>query len=410
MKVISAIIILLIALCIYGCGDFGFNNPTIHFWTNREELLPYIEEFNKQHAHFKIELSFLRTLTDEFETLQNKPDLILCSLPEILINYNHFDSLDGILSDAGIEKDDVYQNLLKLGVYNGKQVFLPYSFDIPVIVFTKDNKAELPDFSLSLNDLKKQSDTFTLFQGKRLEALGFSPLWNQKFLFYTAVLLGADFRVTADNILIWDETALNSTIEYLRSWINDSMGGYASEREFSKKYVYEPPYKLVQDDKFGYRRIGFFFTTISEYYAIPQEKRKNLEFRWLHHNDGIPVNERILVFAIPSAAKNPDGARVFLKWIFKPEIQKHLIKINTLDNNACFGIANGFSILKDINKHYFPDYYPSLVGFVPPEEFLVFPNQLPEGWDKLKNEIVMSWLLEEIAKTGEISSLKEKFK
>ncbi|MBN1798282.1 MAG: hypothetical protein JW822_06880 [Spirochaetales bacterium] len=388
----------------------GFNNPTIHFWTDKEELLPYIEEFNKQHSNYKIEASFLDPLTDEFETLANKPDLILCSLPEILIHHNNFDSLDGVLSDAGITNNDVYQNLLKPGVYNGKQVFLPFSFDIPVIVFTRYDKDEFPEFSLSLNDLKTQSDKFTQFQGKRLKALGFSPLWNQEFLFYTAVLYGADFRVTADNILIWDETALNSGLEYLRAWINNSMGGFLVEREFSKKYVYEPLYKLVQDNKFGYYRIGYFFSTISEYYAIPYEKRKNLEFRWLQLDNKIPASENILVFAIPSGAKNPDGARMFLKWIFKPETQKHQITMNTLYNNVCFGIANGFSILKDLNRHYFPDYYPFLVGFIPFEDSLVFPNQLPVGWEKLKNEIIMSWFWEEIARSGEISSLKEKFK
>jgi ABC-type glycerol-3-phosphate transport system substrate-binding protein len=410
MKVIQLIIILLCVLCIYGCGVFNIGNPTIHFWTNREEFLPYIEEFNKQHTHYKVELSLLRTLNDEFLSLQNKPDLILCSLPEILIDHNNFDSLDGILSEAGIENDEVYQNLLKIGVYNGNQVLLPYSFDIPAIVFTKFDKENLPDFSLSLDDLKKQSAKFTVFQGRRLKALGFSPLWNHKFLFYTSMLFGADFRYTADNILIWDENALNSAVDYLRTWINDELGGYAVEREFSKKYIYEPPYKLVQDNKFGYYRIGFFFTTISEYYEIPQQKRKNLEFRWLHYNDKIPVTEKILVFAVPSGSKNSEGARAFLKWILKPEIQKQLVKIYTLHDHPYFGIANGFSIIKDINKHYFPDYYPFLIGFVPPENSLVFPNQLPADWDKLKNEIIMNWLLEEIARTAKISSLKEKFK
>jgi ABC-type glycerol-3-phosphate transport system substrate-binding protein len=410
MKVSAINIILILSLCIYGCGIINFSNPTIHLWTNKEEILPFVEEFNKSQTNVKIEATFMPTLSEDFETLQNKPDLIFYSLPEIVIHEHIFEALNGVLSDAGINKDEVYQNLLKLGEYRDAQKFLPFSFDIPIIVFRKQNEEIRDDFSLSLKDLRKFTASATTVQNKALKGLGFSPLWNQEFLFYTALLFGTDFRVTADNIVVWDENALTSSIAYLRSWINESAGSYSREREFSKKYVYEPMYKLIQDNKFGYYRISYYFSAISEYFTVPQDQRKNLDFRWLTYNNKIAVPERILVFAVPAGAKNSGGARVFLKWVFNPSVQEKMIKIGQVNNYDTFGIANGFSIIKHINEHYLPEYYPLLIGLMPPEEYLVFPNPLPRNWEKIKKETILPWLSDEIAKTGEISSLKEKFK
>jgi ABC-type glycerol-3-phosphate transport system substrate-binding protein len=410
MKAYLIIILLFLLLCIYGCGLVNFNNPTIRFWTNKEEVLPYIEEFNRQHPNYKIEITYLPSLTEDFVTLKEKPDLILYPIPGTIINENQFESLDNIIASAGINKEDTYQKLLKQGVYEERQKFLPFSFDIPVIVFRKQNDQGVSqDFSIDLKDFKNLSDSLTTVQGRRLKTLGFSPLWNSEFLYYLAVIFGADFKDAAQNILSWDENALTSTVEYLRTWIQGSMQGIFSEREFSKKYVYGPMYKLVQDKELGFYRISFFFSTISDYFAIAEEERKNLDFRWLSYDNEIPVNERTLSFAIPKGAKNPDGARFFLSWIYNPMIQKSLIKMNRVNNYGTFGIANGFSILKKLNEHYLPDYYPLLIGLVPPEKYLLFSNQLPLNWEKIKKEIILSWLIEEIGKNGPISPLKDKF-
>ncbi len=352
----------------------------------------------------------MQTLSEDFETMQNKPDLIFYSLPEIVAYEHIFEALNGVLSDAGIGKDDVYQGLLKSGRYRDAQKILPFSFDIPIIVFRKQNEEVRDDFSMSLKELRKFTVSATVVQNQALKGLGFSPLWNQEFPFYTAMLFGTDFRVTADNILVWDENALTSSIEYLRSWINESAGSYNREREFTKKYVYEPMYKLIQDNKFGFFRISYYFSTISEYLGIPQEQRKNLDFRWLTYNNKIAVPERMLVFAVPAGTKNSGGARTFLKWALSPSIQERMINISHVNNYNMFGIANGFSIIKHINEHYLPEEYPLLIGLMPPEEYLVFPNPLPRNWEKVRKEIILPWLIDETAKSGGISSLKEKFK
>jgi ABC-type glycerol-3-phosphate transport system substrate-binding protein len=410
MKLPVITIILILCLCIYGCGIINFSNPTVRLWTNKEEILPFVEEFNNSHTDMKIEATFMQTLSEDFETMQNKPDVIFYSLPEIVAYEHVFESLNGVLSDAGIEKDDVYRGLLKSGQYRDAQKFLPFSFDIPIIVFRKQNEEIRDNFSVSLAELRKLTASSTVVQKNTLKGLGFSPLWNQEFPFYTAMLFGTDFRVTADNILVWDENALSSSIEYLRSWITESAGSYNREREFSKKYVYEPMYKLIQDNKSGFFRIGYYFSTTSEYFAVPQEQRKNLDFRWLTYNNKVAVPERLLVFAIPTGAKNSGGAHTFLNWVFSPSIQERMINISHVNNYGTFGIANGFSIIKPINEHYLPEEYPLLIGLMPPEEYLVFPNPLPRNWDKVKKEIILPWLVDEIAKTGGISSLKEKFK
>jgi hypothetical protein len=74
-----------------------------------------------------------------------------------------------------------------------------------------------------------------------------------------------------------------------------------------------------------------------------------------------------------------------------------------------FGIGEGFSSLAMVNETYFPSVYPALVGHVPPDSFLRFPQSLPSDWERLKAEVVKPALLKACSseKAGDINLEKE---
>lgn len=61
-------------------------------------------------------------------------------------------------------------------------------------------------------------------------------------------------------------------------------------------------------------------------------------------------------------------------------------------NTNAFGIANGFSALKTMNEHNFHLFYKSLIGNLPPEEFIQAPQELPSRWESLKSRVVVPYL------------------
>jgi hypothetical protein len=106
--------------------------------------------------------------------------------------------------------------------------------------------------------------------------MGFSPQWDPEILYIKAVLLGADFHETAQGQLAWNEEHLRDAVKYIRTWMLDVNGGPGREQEFTDKYLYDPSYKLIDSG-----RIAFYYTTLRDFFGIPAEKRKEIDYRWI---------------------------------------------------------------------------------------------------------------------------------
>jgi hypothetical protein len=70
-----------------------------------------------------------------------------------------------------------------------------------------------------------------------------------------------------------------------------------------------------------------------------------------------------------------------------------------------FGIAGGFSGLKSVNERDFPQYYPRLIGRIPPEELLYAPGPLPAAWSEIKTQVLLPWLRQAATSSGEAADL-----
>jgi ABC-type glycerol-3-phosphate transport system substrate-binding protein len=235
--------------------------------------------------------------------------------------------------------------------------------------------------------------------------MGFSPLWGPDFLFSAAELLGTDFHQTSRGNLAWDDQNLQKTITELRSWVKEIDGGPQEEATFRNKYLYDPVYKLLESG-----RILYYLTTLTNYFDIPDAKRKTIEFRWLAEKNQIPVLENILFAGVPARSRNKSAAYAFLKWFFKPETQSQLLELVGYERIKTFGIGNGFSSLSVVNERDFPQHYPALLGKIPPADFLTYPKSLPDDWAELKSNVILPWMQSEVEAPAQQQKLEERLK
>ena len=105
-----------------------------------------------------------------------------------------------------------------------------------------------------------------------------------------------------------------------------------------------------------------YLSDIASFARLPEPKRELLDFRWLALEGGIPVLEGYSSFAIPVAGGNVAGARLFLSWIFQPEIQARLLDTAAFKRLRGFGLAGGFPVLREVSERILPRTHGFLIG------------------------------------------------
>ena len=80
-------------------------------------------------------------------------------------------------------------------------------------------------------------------------------------------------------------------------------------------------------------------------------------------------------------------------WI-KTQIEDSKEKMNL--ETDLFGIAGGFSSLRDVTEHILPVYYNQLLTNLPPDEMLTVPQQLPARWESYRTLVVEPYIKDSI--------------
>ena len=374
---------------ILGCSMF--KNPSLSLYTDRAELAAYAEVYNAGQSDFRLLITYHPAPAETLDNKNDNPDILIgagLSDPALL---SLLEPLNKLFRDDRLSHDAFYKEILKLGLIEETQHLLPLNFSLPAIIFKPQAvKEDLPPMMISLDNLKRLASDFNQEKDKHFQKMGFSPLWNEQFIYYVASLFGTDFNVVDGSGLAWNSEALDRAMEYCRNWLEEACGGYVKEREFTEKYINAPEYRLLEDE-----RILFYMSDIRSFLQIPEQKRENLEFRWLSYENRIPVEEDILFAGIPRSAKNKRGARAFLEWIFKAENQVKILETNYYKRlQGIFGIANGFSAVTDVNERDLtkPQYNSLFVGNIPSPDHLLFPSALPKDWETKKSDLVIPWM------------------
>jgi hypothetical protein len=201
----------------------------------------------------------------------------------------------------------------------------------------------------------------------------------------------------------WNPEALEKTIDALRAWTQEANTDIQAEDDFVFKYFYEPAAKLAIAG-----RILFTCMNSTEFFTLVPEQRSNLDFRWIAGNNTIPLSEDTVYYGVYKGGKAQKAADAFTVWFFQTETQRQLLELSRDQrvDQTRFGISNGFSAMRTVTEQIFPQFYPSLLGHMPPNAFLAPPNILPQNWRVLKDQVVIPYLHESLRQTAPTPELR----
>ena len=276
----------------------GFWEPTAAvIRTDRPEFAIYAEYFNSSQDKYKIETRYSPSLTQKLLDTRDNPDIVVGSWLKSASTRGLFRSLD-YLFKRGIDGDAFYSRLLSLGKIEDKQYLFPVSFNIPALAFSGSNSHLLSDlFVIEPEEIKEIGRLYNRESGGAFTQMGFSPSWNDEFIFVIATLFNTGFREAEP--LAWDHAALEESIQYIRGWISEANTNTNMENDFSFKYFFVPQTKLAISG-----RILFCYLESSEFFTLDREQRDTLDFRWIAGKDGtIPLAENTTYYGISKTAR-----------------------------------------------------------------------------------------------------------
>jgi ABC-type glycerol-3-phosphate transport system substrate-binding protein len=371
-------------------------------WTDVPELAIAVELFDAREGSAVVRLAWKRDLTEALsatESGERAPEpstLVVGRRLASAVLRDRLCSLDYLLKELPY-RDAFYPELLEGGVIDGKRILLPLSFNLPAIAFLRDARAAGDDVALSLEDMAAPSAAYSRQKGASGARMGFSPRWNERFLVEALDSGGARFNeggAARGLELDWDSRGLSAALDELASWSARANGSAALEDDFQFKYLFAPPYRWLKEG-----RTLYAYMDSSEFFAVPKEKRAELDFRWFEKDGRVPVLDGTVYAGIMRGSSGRATAESFLRWFLTPEAQRAILERSRDDRafSFSFGVAGGFSSIRSANESIFPIFYPALVGHAPPAGKLSAPARLPEDWLALRAAVISPWALEAMA-------------
>jgi len=374
--------VFLISVTMISCGG----NRTAQIWTDRGEFAFYGEYFNTVQDKYKVAVKYVQSPCEELSRTNSPPDIVVGSWLKNASTGIHFRTIDNIFGAKKLTRSVFYPKLLAAGRIDRNQYLLPVSFNIPALIFSRDQKIS-NQFTIDFDEIKELSGKFNVVYRGAYTRMGFSPLWSGGFLFTAAVLFGSSFMEA--NPLIWDAAALENSMDFIYNWTNEINTSRQAEDDFAFKYFFEPPQKLIQSE-----RILFSHMESSALFTLSEDSKNTLDFRWIMEQNGIPITEDTVFLGIPKKGRSQRAARAFIQWFFQIENQRLLLEYTKANriNETVYGICGGFSALSPVTEQVFPVFYPELLGRMPPHEFFLAPNVLPVNWAVIKERVIIPYL------------------
>ena len=368
------------------------NSEPIVIWTDRPEIVSYVEFFNIAQDKAKAVVVYKNKIAVSLPPAKDEipPDVVIGSFLRNSRIKKNFSALDRVLSRKAINPSSIYAPLLEYGKNSGHQYLIPVSFNLPTMIFATKNAGSIGKSIFIDSDViqaegasfnqKTNEGTFT--------KMGYAPSWDKNFAFHIAKMEKAEFGEKG-SVFSWNESALEKSISYLKNWSANKNGGTNAEQDFSFKYLYAPPHKLVNSE-----RCLFAYTKSDDFFDIPSDQTEHISFRWLSKNEKIFVNDDMTSLALYRKSRNPKAALEFIKWFFTESTQKNLLERAMQMNldTQTFGICSGFSSIKSVNERIFPAYYKTILGKMPDENSLVAPLPLPSRWESLKERVILPYI------------------
>jgi hypothetical protein len=387
----------------------------VTIWTDQSIVALYADYFNSSQDNYKAEVFYFENVCEylaETKPQGNKsPDIVIGNWLNSADTLSLFRPIKPYYQNTASVETTFYPGLLEGSRMKNVQILLPVSFDLYVLAFDQNNRSLMPDaFSVSINDIQQIGADYNLMQNGVWTRIGFSPLWNEEFLFLTTELLGVQWQETAPgsagsrtagpdltNPVSWDNEKLEETAELLRKWVVDANDSVQADDDFYFKYFYEPPDKLAAAD-----RILFTLIKVSDFFKLTQERRNAVDFRWLEQDGRIVPRENIVYYGVYRNSKSKNAAAAFTDWFFNENTQQQLLVRGKTSRSAehYFGIANGFSAMRTVTETILPQHYTGMLGHIPPVEKIIFPGVFPAFFPEIKERVIIPYLREKIRQPG----------
>lgn len=395
-KAAAMVITFAAAFSFFSCSPTSERNNPIVIWTDNEELASYVELFNATHdtqAVIIYKKEAIRALPPAKD--EQIPDLVIASALKTENVRKYFSPLEFIFGESKLTRDAFYSKLLEYGKVKGTQYLLPVSFNLPTMVFSKNNASYITDdHIIMLEDIKTASEKFNSKNeaGTTYLTMGYAPSWDENFLYNITKLKGASYKED-EKVFSYDENALQQVIQYCKNWTTSENESTATEQNFQFKYLYMHKFNQLSTDK-----CLFAYMPSNEFFTQNQNESSAKSFRWLSDGEHIMVEDNIVSLGLYKKARHPQKAKIFMQWLFSKNTQKQLIERMKKMNLTTpqFGIVGGFSSIKEVNDTIFPIYYRELLENLPMENYLSVPNSLPARWDSIKSRIIIPYLIESI--------------
>jgi ABC-type glycerol-3-phosphate transport system substrate-binding protein len=382
------------AFGVLSCAPGG--GKTAILWSDRPEFAFYGEYFNAAQDQYKVEIQYFDSPAQKLMNMAAPPDIVAGSWLKSASTRVFFKPLDRFFRGKSLTKSAFYSRLLAMGNIDGRQYLLPVSFNAPVVIFARDKGGLLSNpFTVGFDEMKRLGKEYNAENNGMYTRMGFSPAWDDTFVFITAALFNASFREASP--LAWDSGALDRAMGFIYDWTHEVNTNVQAEEDFTFKYFYDPPEKLALSG-----RILFTCMDSDTFFTLAEEQRNNLDFRWLAERNTIPLTEDSVYMGLSKKGKSPRAAAAFIRWFFQTDTQQRLLETskNNRMNETSFGIGGGFSALRPVTEQIFPRYYPGLLGHMPPEDFLSPPNILPANWLILKERVILPYLHDRVRLPG----------
>ncbi|MDR3138819.1 MAG: hypothetical protein LBT95_03990 [Treponema sp.] len=365
-------------------------------WTDRPEFAIYAEYFNSSQEQYKVETRYFPSPAQKLTQPGEYPDIVVGNWLKSTSTRALFKPLDFLFKKGALRQEAFYSRLLALGNIEDKQYLLPVAFNLPALVFAEEHSSLLSSpFTVGFEEIKNLGKDYNREGKGTYSRMGFSPAWDDEFIFIIATLFNTSFREA--HPLAWDSIALEKAMLFIADWISEANGTIQAEDDFAFKYFYDPATKLVLSG-----RILFTYMASSEFFTTPEEGRTHLDFRWIAENSTIPLLEETLYYGIYKDAEARKASEAFTQWFFQAETQRLLLETGKKMriNETLFGIGNGFSAIQTVTEQIFPQFYPKLLGHMPPGDFLSPPNILPRNWMAIKERVILPYMQDRIRHTG----------
>ncbi|MDR1231638.1 MAG: hypothetical protein LBK61_09585 [Spirochaetaceae bacterium] len=394
-----------LACAVFVCAACASGTKVITIWTDQSVVALYADYFNAAQDKYKAEVFYFERVSEHLSATkpqgQGSPDIVIGNWLSSAETLALFKPVKAYFPDTPFA-DVFYAGLLENCGIKEEQVLLPVSFDLHALAFDRNNFALLPDpFTVDISAIQQIASDYNLMQNGVWTRVGFSPLWNEEFLFLATELLGVNW--IEDQPVSWNIGALEQTLGRLREWVIVANDSIEADDDFYFKYFYEPPDKLVANG-----RILFAFTRVSDFFKLAEEHRDAIDFRWLEHENRIIPAENVVYYGIYRNSRSKSAATAFTNWFFDADTQQQFLARGkaTRNTESYFGIAGGFSAMRAVTETVFPQYYPGMLGHIPPPDKITAPGVFPSFFPEIKERVILPYLREKIRLRDSSSKLR----